>query len=269
MYPSDFHTHTTFSDGKNTPEEMVQAAIEAGAEALGISDHARVDFDAHYCMDRKNIVPYRKELSRLKEIYAGQITLLCGMEADLDSDWTYEDYDYVVGSVHYVRGGSVEYCVDNSPEITLNCVKTHFGGDFNSFAEAYFSRLPEMQEKTGADIIGHFDLLTKFADRGAAPDWGHPRFRAAWKSAMEALAGKAVLEINTGAITRGYRTEPYPTEEMLRYWHHLGGEILLSSDAHSTKALFAHFDLGEALARRCGFTTGGFHTKDGRFFKQF
>ena len=36
MRYSNFHTHTTFCDGKNTAEEMVRAAITAGCPALGL-----------------------------------------------------------------------------------------------------------------------------------------------------------------------------------------------------------------------------------------
>lgn len=269
MILSDFHTHTVFSDGKNTPEEMVAAAIAAGAEALGISDHACVDFDPGYCMKKEDIPAYLEELSRLREKYRGQITLLRGIEADPASDWDYETYDYVVGSAHYIRVCGRDYCVDNSLEATLHCLNSAFGGDFNGYAEAYFEQIAGVPEKTGANIIGHFDLLTKFAERGAPPDWEHPRFVSAWKAAMDALAGKAALEINTGAMTRGYRTSPYPREEMLRYWHSLGGQIVLSSDAHHTGSLFGEFEAAEALARRCGFTAAGFCGKDGKYYRQF
>ena len=36
----DFHTHSTYSDGDNTLEEMVQAALAKGFSAYGFSDHA-------------------------------------------------------------------------------------------------------------------------------------------------------------------------------------------------------------------------------------
>ena len=39
----DLHMHTVFSDGKNTPEEMVQEAIRRGLDTVGISDHSHLD----------------------------------------------------------------------------------------------------------------------------------------------------------------------------------------------------------------------------------
>ncbi len=45
--PSDLHTHTTFSDGKLTPEELISAARQAGLSYLAITDHDTVDGVAH------------------------------------------------------------------------------------------------------------------------------------------------------------------------------------------------------------------------------
>ena len=40
MINSDFHTHTNLCDGRNTPEEMVLAAIARGMDCIGLSGHA-------------------------------------------------------------------------------------------------------------------------------------------------------------------------------------------------------------------------------------
>ena len=66
-------------------------------------------------------------------------------------------------------------------------------------------------EQTGADIIGHFDLVTKFNELGGYLDLSDPRYVRAWKAAVDALLSyDRPFEINTGAISRGYRTTPYP-----------------------------------------------------------
>lgn len=72
---------------------------------------------------------------------------------------------------------------------------------------------------------------------------------------MERLnaAGK-IFEINTGAISRGYRSTPYPAPELLRHLNAIGGRITVSSDAHSAAAICCAFDKAEALAQSCGFT---------------
>jgi len=63
------------------------------------------------------------------------------------------------------------------------------------------------------------------------------------------------FEINSGAISRGWRTTPYPAPEILRFIKERGGHILLSSDSHAKETLRYRFDASRELALACGFTT--------------
>ena len=82
MILSDLHVHTIFSDGKNTPEEMVRAAISKGMTKIGFSDHSYTSYDESYCMSREGTAVYRKVIAGLKEKYRDQIEILCGIEQD-------------------------------------------------------------------------------------------------------------------------------------------------------------------------------------------
>ena len=73
---ANFHTHTTLCDGKNTPEEMILAALEKGFTALGFSGHGYTDFDLRYCM--QDWEGYLAEIRRLKEQYRGKIESYLG-----------------------------------------------------------------------------------------------------------------------------------------------------------------------------------------------
>ena len=64
---ANFHTHSTFCDGKNTVEEVALAAIEKGFCAIGFSGHGYTDYDLRYCM--KNTDGYIAEIKNLKEKY--------------------------------------------------------------------------------------------------------------------------------------------------------------------------------------------------------
>ena len=79
----DLHMHTTFSDGENTPEEMVLEAIRLGLDTVGISDHSSGDPCG---MTLAQSAGYRAEIARLKEKYAGRIRILCGLERDFLTD---------------------------------------------------------------------------------------------------------------------------------------------------------------------------------------
>ena len=62
-----------------------------------------------------------------------------------------------------------------------------------------------------------------------------------------------IFEINTGAIGRGYRTVPYPSEEILHVIRECGGKITYSSDCHNASAIAIGFEDSVALAKKCGF----------------
>ena len=81
-----YHSHSTFSDGKNTMEDMVLAAIDAGYTKLGFSDHTPFPYDNGYYNDTKmlpdQLEGYIDSVLSLKEKYAAQIEILLGLECE-------------------------------------------------------------------------------------------------------------------------------------------------------------------------------------------
>ena len=237
----DLHMHTTFSDGKNTPEEMVQEAIRRGLETVGISDHSSGD---PVGMTLETSVVYRAEIARLKKKYAGQIRVLCGLERDFMTD-DFAEYDYTIGSVHWLRmPDGHRISIDWTAEKQREGAEKYFGGDVYALAEAYYATMARVVEVTKCDIIGHFDLVTKFNEVDPAYDLHHPRYVAAWQRAADELlkTGKP-FEVNTGAMSRGYRTEPYPDREIRAYILDHGGRLIFSSDAHAKENIANQFSM--------------------------
>ena len=103
MILQDLHVHTTYCDGKNTPEDLVLAALNRGMKCIGFSGHSYTFFDESYCMSKQNTARYRAEIAALKEKYKGKIKILCGVEQDYYSEEPTVGYDYVIGSVHYIK----------------------------------------------------------------------------------------------------------------------------------------------------------------------
>ncbi|HCJ01880.1 MAG TPA: histidinol-phosphatase [Clostridiales bacterium] len=239
----DLHTHTQYSDGANTPEEMVQAALAIGLSEIGISDHSYTFFDESYCMKKESIPLYKEEIAALKEKYAGKISVLCGVEQDLFSQESTAGFDYAIGSLHYLKCNGAYYPIDCSKEGFEALCKSFFGGDYYALAEEYFSLMGSYAAREDILLIGHFDLISKYNEKGALFDETHPRYLAAAKKAADRLlaAGKT-FEVNTGAIARGYRTQPYPANPIFTYLKEQGATFQLSSDAHKTKDIAFAFD---------------------------
>ena len=253
MILSDYHIHTTYCDGKNSPEEMVQAGIEKGLKNMGFTCHSYIHFDGTYCIKKDKIEDYKNEIHTIAEKYHDKINIICGVEQDYYSEESTDGYDLVIGSVHFVKKNGVYYEVDASREDFVNSVNTAYNGDFYGFCEDYFETVGNVYEKTKAHIIGHFDLVTKFNEGNCLFDTAHPRYVSAWKKAIDKLLKTpAVFEINTGAISRGYRTEAYPSNEILEYIRQAGGKVILTSDSHNTKSLCQSFERYEKIALELG-----------------
>lgn len=244
MMYSDLHTHTTFSDGKNTPEEMVLSAIEKGLKTIGIADHSFTWFDSGYCMKVEEIPSYIEEIGRLKEKYRDKIEVLCGIEQDLYSPKVSYKFDYVIGSVHYIKLQDEYITIDLTAQRLKDAAEKYFGGDIYPLIEEYYRAVGTVAEETGADIIGHFDLVTKFQEKEPLFDKKDERYINAWKSAVDKLIKADIpFEINYGAISRGYRTTPYPSKDIMDYIIKKGGRFIYSSDSHSADAIANFNDL--------------------------
>ncbi len=101
---ADFHSHTYFSDGKNSIAEMVDAASKMGLKTFGITDHG---FWHHQGLKRKDVAVQRAEIERLRPLYP-DMEILLGIEVNLINlkggiDLKPEDFklfDYVIFGVH-------------------------------------------------------------------------------------------------------------------------------------------------------------------------
>ena len=241
---ADYHVHTTFCDGENTPEEMVLAALRKGMTAIGFSGHSPLRQGGEdWCMTEAGAVAYRTEIARLKAKYAGQIRIFCGVEQDLCSETPTDGYDYAIGSVHLLRFGDAWVSVDASAQEQAEGVRRCCGGDYYAFCEAYYRAVAQVVRATACDLIGHFDLVAKFNEGNRFFDERHPRYVAAWQRAADALlqSGRP-FELNTGAISRGYRREPYPSDAIRSYLADRGAVFVPSGDAHSAAGLCFGFD---------------------------
>ena len=258
----DYHVHTNFCDGANTPREMVETAIEKGFDTLGFSGHGYTDFDLSFCMKVIRTDLYFEEVTRLKEEYDGKLNILCGIEKDYFSSHPTSRFDYVIGSVHYLYVNGKYVPLDMEVGTMRTLIDEVYGGNFSALARDYYKQVADVVNKTECDIIGHFDLITKFKNR--TPLVFDDEYYEAAFSAIDALVptGK-IFEINLGAIARGYRNSPYPESKLLKYIKERGGEIVITGDCHNALYLGANFEKGVAVAKNAGYTHQRILTKDG------
>lgn len=252
MLRQDLHTHSTFDDGESTLREMADGALRAGLRSVGFSVHSPLPFANSWACPAERLPGFLRETAQLRGEYRGRLTIYTGIELDGESTVELAPFDYVIGSLHHLRCGGQLFAVDESAEASRAMAAAF--GSADRAAEAYFAQYARLASDPRVDIVGHFDLLLKFHEQDPLFDPASPAYLAAARRAMEQLAAAGkIFELNTGAISRGYRTAPYPEETLLRMLCAMGGRITLHSDAHSADALAFRFAETAALARRCGF----------------
>lgn len=260
----NLHTHSKFCDGADELEDIVLEAIAKGFDTIGFSSHSFTPFDESYCMT--DTYGYVTECERLCKEYKDKITVLCGLEQDYFAPSPTYELDYIIDSVHYIKCKREYIPVDESPEILINAANRYFKGDIYSLCEEYYKLVGKVANKTGCDIIGHFDLISKFCE--TAPgliDFNNERIIAAEQEAIEELIPYGVpFEVNTGAMARGLRTSPYPSQRCLEKIAQMGGSVILTSDCHSKEKLDFGFEDARDLIQWCGFRGECFY-RDGGF----
>lgn len=255
-YKQCLHTHSTFCDGKDTLEEMVKSAIEKGFDSIGFSGHSYMDIYAEFSMTPEKAAEYKVEIKRLQQVYGDKIRIFCGLEKDNYTKACTAGYDYLLGSVHCVQYGEQLVFVDWTADKAWDAIRNVFGGDGLAYAEAYYEAIADLPNHGSFDILGHIDLVTKFIEKHPDMfDTTHPRYRAAVIKAAEALVGKVkYFEVNTGAISRGYRTTPYPDPFIIKEMKRLGFGAIISSDCHDRNFLDCAYDEAKRLLKEAGYT---------------
>ena len=250
----NLHTHTCYCDGKDDPEDMVRTAVEKGFRVLGFSGHGYCEVDIDCCMSEAGEREYRDRILALREKYRGKIDIRLGMERDYYNENTGYPYDYEIGSVHYVQAGGEYLAVDDTAEIAAGGVNRLFGGNWRAYVECYYETAADVLRKTGADIVGHFDLVTKFNEGNRWFDEDADWYRAAAlhslrklaetrvcpRSGMRDILGagpRAVFEVNTGGMAKKYRSRPYPAPFLQEALGELGCSVIYSSDCHDRTKL--------------------------------
>lgn len=264
---SNLHTHTSYSDGANTPEELIQEALEAGFVSLGFSDHAYAPYDTDCCMKEEALPQYLAELRQLREKYAGRLEIYIGLESDYYHVPSPDGLDFIIGSVHSIRDETtgMYHCVDSTHAAFEKALEHSGGGSVKKLVERYYGLVTDVALRQKPDIIGHLDLITKLNSDNRYFDSQSNWYLEITAATVQAIKKSGcIVEVNTGGMTRGYTTCPYPEKPVLAQLFHNRIPVTISSDAHDRKDLASCFDQAAALLWEVGYRST-LQLRQGRF----
>jgi histidinol-phosphatase (PHP family) len=246
---TDYHVHLR-PDGSGTPAERYftpanaqryrVAAGERGIAELGVSEHVyrfRQALDVwQHPFWRENAVD---DIDAYCEFVRAGTDLRLGVEADyvpgrddrmgalLDA----RDWDYVIGSVHFVGEQAVDHPDWDIWSTTFESPEKVWRRYFELLAQAAGSGL--------FDILAHPDLVKVWGAERPQPDGDPRRF---YEPAVEAIAEAGIaVEVSTAGLRKPI-AERYPAEPFLAMCLEAGVPIALSSDAHVPEHLGYEYD---------------------------
>jgi len=247
--PADYHIHTFLcKHAEGMPADYVAAARARGVPEMCFADHAPAPdgYDPGVRMSIEQFPEYVEMISALRGGTAPHV--LYGIEADyyegcrafLESWLPEQDFDLVLGSVHYINDWGFDHpdnlAVWDSVDVTETWRK-------------YFDLLGALADTRLFDIVGHLDLPKKFGHRteeGALTEIAAPVLDRV------AAAGMAV-ELNTGGL-RCPVGEIYPSLLVLELCRERNIPIVFGSDAHSADCVGHAFEQAVNLAAQAGYT---------------
>ncbi|HSZ69285.1 MAG TPA: histidinol-phosphatase [Solirubrobacteraceae bacterium] len=258
---TDYHLHLRPDERSATPETHFTAAnaeryrevaSERGIEELGVSEHVYRFRDALSVWRHPLWQEFaRDDLESYCEFVRTETDLRLGVEADfvpgtedrMANLLEAHDFDYVVGSVHFLRDEALDmeqYGIWKA------------GRSAEKIWRRYFETLAEAARSGLFDILAHPDLVKIWGP--AHPERPRPEgdLRRYYEPAVEAIAESGIaVEVSTAGLRKPAQ-EIYPAPELLEMCIEAGAPIALSSDAHRPEDIGADYERALALLERTG-----------------
>ena len=244
---TNYHTHTSFCDGKKTIAEVVQSAISQGLLAVGLSSHAPLPFERKWCMKRESFPSYLEEirLARAND----NIQVYAGLEADfIPEKISPADFrgqlDYVIGSIHFVDGfpNSEGWEIDGPYEMFLKGCDAVFNSNMRAVVARYFELTRQMVRDASPDIVGHLDKIKiQNKDRSTFREDENWYVNEIESTLAIIRDNGCIVEVNTRGLYQAKTSTPYPSPWIIKRMAELGIPVTLSSDAHHPDDLVNRF----------------------------
>ena len=247
----DTHMHCHFSgDSEAAPRDMIESAIKKGLSGICFTDHLDLDYreePGYFDLDFEN---YQAEIATLKEEYKNRIEVLWGIELGLQTHVASQNldivkafpWDFVIGSTHLVDHIDIYY-------------PSYYEGrtERSACRRYYESILENLATDVDFDVYGHIDYIVRYL-----PSKGKTVTYEKYADLIDEILRKIIekgkgIELNMAGYKYGLE-HPNPTEDILRRYRELGGEIItLGSDGHKPDQIAWDYWRVPDLLKNAGF----------------
>lgn len=258
---ADCHIHSRYSfDSRTGIGDICKMAISLGLRAVTITDHCEICVSGgkNKYWNWRNMKRSYDAARSAAAHYSGKLEVCAGIELGQPHHHPKTaqevlsrcDYDFVLGSVHYLRDRRDFYYLDY---ITEN--------DPYEIYRMYLDEVLELVQLGCFDSLAHITYPLRYIVGRSGIDFDEQRFYGRYDEILSLLAEKEkALEINTA----GGRTTRFvvPDERMVRRFRELGGKyITIGSDAHRPAGVGGSLDEGVQMARAAGFDRVVYYSK--------
>lgn len=256
---TNYHTHTTYCDGKSSVTEVVALAHAANMLAIGLSSHAPLPFEKKWCMKPGQLDNYLQEIKEVRSRHAS-IEVYAGLEADYIpgkiAPMTFrQNLDYVIGSIHFVDEFSdgQGWEIDGPYEDFRRGFESIFKNNMKAVVKRYYELTRKMIRESCPDIIGHIDKI-KMQNREASlfnedDEWYRAEINETLASVRRA---GCIVEVNTRGVYQRKTTTTYPSPWIIEEMAKTGIPVTLSSDAHHPSDLVNMFPDAAGILLQAG-----------------
>lgn len=258
--------HSHWVDGRDTVAAIAQAAADRQFRSFGFSEHFTIpphdDFSPDGIQidvpDRTQwIAEYVTSVRDAKAQLAGELSILLGAEVEYivgAEAWTREQlspwaFEYLVGSVHYVRYGDCDICIDwDRPRIDR---ALELAGSAEQLQLHYYDHVLELLDWRQTHVLGHLDLIKMLLSPEERVVTSAIRLKV--QEVLETLRDQGVaMDVNPRGLVKSCR-EIYPADWILIEAGKIGVLPALGDDSHAVEEVGARLDKAVAALRRCGF----------------
>lgn len=267
MQKFSYHTHTNFSDGKCSLEQMLEQAVSLGWEEIGISDHLIIHKDMkqspvydlilksnmfkapHVYRNsfKDSLDDFKKNSEYVRKVAKKYpIKVFIGYEVDYFtySGWEEEfkefikqiDYDYLLNGNHFFFDEKCEKLIDIYRFDSLD--KSLCDDSFEVYLKRHYQTIQQSVKSGIFDILAHLDYARRVS------------FHKDYPLKEERLKVVEVLKSSKMAIelsTKGLRKVAsfYPEEFILNEVINNNIKVVISDDAHNITELGYEFEKAE------------------------